>query len=147
MKQILFTLLVALFIIAACAPATLQPVVTDEPAATQPGGVTPSPTDSKLLRGNVYLDSIELLTMESYPLQFTLMLEGNLPTPCHELKVTVSAPDAENKIIVDVYSLTSPDVICVQMLEPFVENFPLGSFPAGHYTLWVNGEQVSEFDS
>jgi len=25
-------------------------------------------------------------------------------------------------------------------------NFPLGSFPPGHYTLWVNGEKVAEFD-
>lgn len=99
------------------------------------------------MRGNVYLDSTDLLTMESYPLQFMLVLKGNLPTPCHHLRVAVSLPDTQNKIIIDVYSVTDPNAICTQVMEPFEENIPLGSFPTGHYTLWVNGEQVAEFDS
>jgi hypothetical protein len=45
-----------------------------------------------------------------------------------------------------VYSVSAPDTVCIQMLEPFSVNFPMGSFPSGHYTLWVNGEQVAELD-
>ena len=37
--------------------------------------------------------------------------------------------------------------ICMQVIEPFDVNIPLGSFPAGKYTLWVNGEIVAEFQS
>jgi hypothetical protein len=99
------------------------------------------------MRGAVYLDSTNLLTMESFPLQFALVLKGNLPTPCHKLKVAVSPPDAQNKIVVDAYSVFDPNVICAQALQPFAENFPLGSFPTGHYVLWVNGKQVAEFDA
>ncbi len=116
-------------------------------ADTDSNSYAPQPGDGALTRGNVYLDSTELRTMESYPLQFMLALKGNLPTPCNQLRVAVSLPDSENKIIVDVYSEIQADAICAQVLQPFEENFPLGSFPAGHYTLWVNGELVTEFDA
>jgi hypothetical protein len=32
------------------------------------------------------------------------------------------------------------------LLTPQEMNISLGSFPAGHYTVWVNGQQVGEFD-
>jgi hypothetical protein len=148
MKKIPFILMVALFAITACTPATAQPTVTDEPPPTQqPSDSIPVPSDSNLVRGNVILESTDLLTLESFPLQFILVLKGGLPTPCNELRVAVSPPDSNNKIVVDVYSVSDPNAICAQVVEPFEENFPLGSFPTGHYTLWVNGEQVAEFDS
>lgn len=112
----------------------------DNPYAPQPG-------DSNLVSGNVYIDRADLLTLESYPLQFTLSVSGNLPDPCHRLRVTVSAPDSENRIDVQVYSLTNPETMCVQVLEPFDVNIPLGSFPAGEYELYLNGEKVAEFQS
>jgi hypothetical protein len=80
-------------------------------------------------------------------LQFTLALKGSLPTPCHALRVAVSPPDPQNKVDVDVYSVVDPNSICSQVVEPFEENFPLGSFPDGNYTLWVNGEKIAEFVS
>ncbi|NJN78996.1 MAG: hypothetical protein HC797_00110 [Anaerolineales bacterium] len=107
----------------------------------------PQPADATLIRSEAYVDSADLLTLESYPLQFMLSLKGNLPTPCHQLRIAVSAPDAENKIFVEVYSVTNPDKVCVQVLSPFEANYSLGSFPTGNYTLWVNGNQVAEFQS
>ena len=128
-------------------PGGDEPVSSDDPLPPKTDDTIPRHGDDALLRGNVYLDSIDLLTMESYPLQFSLALTGSLPTPCHQLRVSVSPPGAENKILVDVYSLSSPDAICAQVLQPFSQTIPLGSFPSGHYTLWVNGEQVIEFDA
>ena len=158
MKQILLISIGMIFLLAGCAPATLQPP-TDEPGMNNPassetpppaqnGNATPAGAeDPNQPRENAYLDSMELLTMESYPLQFSLALKGALPTPCHKLKVNVAPPDAQNKIRADVYSISDPNMVCAQVLQPFEENFPLGSFPAGHYTLWVNGKQVAEFDA
>ena len=121
-------------------PPVDDPIINEEPFLPRPG-------DKALHRGTVYLDSIDLLTLESYPLQFSLALAGNLPTPCNHLRVAVSPPDAENKIVVNVYSVTDPNAVCIQVLEPFEVSIPLGSYPSGHYTLWVNGEQVAEFDA
>lgn len=147
MKNILITLTTLLFAVSACAPAMDEPVNSETPSAPQPDGYAPSPSDLTLTRGEAYVDETNLLALESYPLQFMLNLKGSLPTPCHQLRVAVSAPDSENKILVDVYSVSSPDSICVQVLEPFEVNIPFGSFPTGHYTVWVNGKQVTELDS
>jgi hypothetical protein len=166
MKRLLIALLI-LTLLAACAPTQTPlpdtPVDSNTPQSSEPPvGLTPRPgdpvspktddtlprpSDSGLVSGAAFIDSIELLTLESYPLQFSLALTGSLPTPCHQLRVTVNPPDAEKNIYVEVYSVTAPDAICATMLQPFTENVPLGSFPAGHYTVWVNGEKVAEFDA
>lgn len=150
MKLFFVILITSIFILAACSPAVTN-TPADEPgteSATQRSdGLMPSPVNSNQERGNVYLNSTELLTMESYPLQFSLVLKGNLPTPCNKLKISVNPPDAQNKIVMDLYSTINQDMVCIQALQPFEENFPLGSFPTGHYTLWINGIQAVEFDA
>lgn len=107
----------------------------------------PQPADTNFSRGEVYMDSSDVLIMESYPVQIALVLKGNLPTPCNHLRVVASPPDEHNRIQVEVYSVTNPAETCIQVLEPFEANIMLGSFPTGHYSVWVNGEMVGEFDS
>ena len=143
MKKLMYALTVIIFTLSACGPVTFMPTATSSPIPS----LIPAPTDSDLVRGNAFVDSSELLILESSPLQFMLVLNGSLPTPCNQLRVDVSPPDSENKIAVDVYSVAKADEICAQVVEPFEENVPLGSFPAGHYTLWVNGDLVTEFDT
>jgi hypothetical protein len=142
-----FTILIFLLIASACAPAPDEAVSSDEPASPQTGEYAPSPADGSLTRGTVFVDTSELLTLESYPLQFNLNITGNLPTPCHKLRIAVNTPDSDNNLHIDVYSVVDPGEICIQVLEPFSVNQPLGSFPQGHYRLWVNGEMVAEFQS
>ena len=144
-KFILITMLVIL--LTACAPLTAVPISTPTLPTMQPKDYAPRPASGRLMRGGAFLDSSDLLTLESYPLQFSLSLKGNLPTPCHHLRVTVSPPDADNKVVVDVYSVTDPNTVCIQVLEPFDVSIPLGSFPSGHYFLFVNGEEIAEFDA
>ncbi len=148
MKTTTILLLILIFALSACAPKADEPVSTPPlPSPVEQNGYVPQPSDSNLMRGSAFLDAKELLTLESFPLQFMLHLTGSLPTPCQQLRVAVSQPDSENKILVDVYSVSNPDEICVQVLEPFDVTIPLGSFPTGLYTLWVNGEMVAEFQS
>jgi len=155
-----FLTLLLISLLTACAPTqtplpdtpvdSMPPMFTPrpgDPVSPKTDDTLPRPGDKALHRGTVYLDSADLLTLESYPLQFSLALAGNLPTPCNHLRVAVSPPDAENKIVVNVYSVADPNAVCIQMLEPFEVSIPLGSYPSGHYTLWVNGEQVAEFDA
>ncbi len=156
MKQILFIITILIFASSACLPITGDPVNQNpsypnpsypNPSAPQTGDFAPQPGDADFLRGEVYLDSTELLTLESFPLQFMLSLKGNLPTPCSRLRVKVSPPDSEKRVAVDVYSVIDPAVMCAQVLQSFDVNIPLGSFPEGKYTLWVNGDMVAKFQS
>lgn len=147
----------------ACAPATepavgpdtLHPdtIITSPPVFDPTGtestnlSTSPNPSDKKLERGNVFISESGLLVRESFPVQIALVLSGELPTPCHQLRVNVDPPDNENKIHVEVYSVFDPNMTCIQVLKPFQESIPLGSFPTGHYTVWVNDAQVGEFDT
>jgi hypothetical protein len=93
------------------------------------------------------IESTELLTMESYPLQFMLSIQGNLPTPCHQLaRGSQSAGCGKQGGRGCVFG-DKPRCHLHQVLQPFDTNVSLGSFPAGAYTLWVNGEMVAEFQS
>ena len=107
----------------------------------------PKPEDQNLNRGNVYLNDASLVIRESFPPQVSLSVQGDLPTPCNQLRADIGAPDAENKIDVDLYSVTNPDKVCAQVLQPFEVTIDLGTFPSGHYAVWVNGEMAGEFDT
>ena len=164
MKRFLIFLLTATFLFACNRSQTIQtetPSYPNEPSYPNapsypnesdsdhpiPQAYAPQPGDRDLERGNALVENSELLVMESYPLQITLVLEGELPTPCNQLRAAVNLPDKQNRIRVEVYSVIDPGQICVQVEEPFEVNVGLGSFPSGNYTVWVNGEMVGEFDS
>lgn len=105
----------------------------------------PIPGEDTMNRGPATVVQSELVIMESYPLQLRLELSGNLPTPCNHLRAVVHEPDEQNRIEVEVFSLTEPDVVCIQVLESFEADISLGPYPDGSYTVWVNGELAGEF--
>lgn len=61
--------------------------------------------------------------------------------------MNINSPDAENKIFIEVYTVYNPDLHCIQVVKPFEETIELGTFPSGHYTVWVNEAKITEFDS
>lgn len=151
-------LLLLIFLLAACAPLSTGTVPPDTavtsppegsapPANPSPGPSVPLPDDGQQSREPVYIDEASLLIRESFPPQISLSIRGSLPTPCHHLRTEIAAPDQDNKIAVDVYSVVASDQICIQVLEPFDEQIELGTFPGGHYSVWVNGQLAGEFDS
>jgi hypothetical protein len=149
-----FVLLLALSVaLAACAPRAETPTApdlptnSDTPQSPRAPDYSPQPGDVNFTRDAAYINSFELLTMESSPLQFSLALKGALPTQCNKLRVQIAEPDAEKAIAVDVYSVIDPAATCTQALEPFEITVPLGSFPAGHYKIVLNGGQAAEFDA
>lgn len=126
-KYLLFVLIACL---AACAPAA-----------------TASPTPQGV-KGPLYISSAELLIMESFPIQVRLHVTGDLPTPCHRFQAEVSQPDAENRIDVNIYSLSNPELMCAQVLQPFDESvsIPMSGRPDGTYSVYLNGELIGQFE-
>jgi hypothetical protein len=129
------------------APVTGPPKNGSTPIQTPDMPFAPKPDDVNLSRGNVFINESGLLIRESFPPQITLSVSGDLPTPCHELRANIQEPDSENKINVEVYSVIDLNLACTQVLKPFQEDIELGTFPSGHYTVWVNGDRVGEFDT
>ncbi len=104
----------------------------------------PSAGDENQVRGAVFIDKTDIVVLESDTPKFVLRISGALPTPCHEVRVVVSEPDDMNNIQVEIYSLTSPDEICIQVLEPFETIVPLDVYLNGKYQVLVNGEVIGE---
>jgi hypothetical protein len=101
------------------------------------------------MRGEVQIDSASLTLTKSQPPQAALTLAYFQPTPCNNLRVEVSRPDARSRISVHAYAVAEKDKPCSLMAlrTPLQASLNLGSFPTGHYSVWLNGVQVGEFDS
>lgn len=146
-------LILALALLIGCSPTPTAtpspdlPVNNLTPMPTPENAYDPQPGDAKLQRGPALVEESGILTLESYPLQFQLAVSGTLPDPCHNLRILVHPPDDANDIAVEVYSVSDPDQICIQVVQPFNAIVSLGSFPSAHYTVTVNGEAAGEFDA
>lgn len=105
--------------------------------------VVPQPGEKDLDHGPVFLDTSEVLTLESAPPQLRLHLVGSLPDPCHALRVAIGVPDARKRIQIEVYSVVqNPDLMCAQVLVPFEVTVPLQGLQAGDYQVLVNDQDL-----
>jgi hypothetical protein len=117
-----------------------------EPQAREatPAPWDPVPGDSEMLRGEIELVNVKMISLESDPAQFALQIEGALPTPCHLLRVEASNSEDQSSIEVDIYSLIDPDRICIQALEPFSEAIPLVGITNNGIHVIVNNQLIGE---
>jgi hypothetical protein len=77
-----------------------------------------------------------------------LQLSYRLPNPCHLTRIVVNPPDPTGRINVKLYSVFEPNKPCTLMAlaTPLQATVDLGSYPAGHYTIYMNDEKAAEFD-
>ena len=99
-----------------------------------------SPLPSGGSPGAVYVDSVDIRYLESFPVQVQLVVRGSLPTPCHQAIFEVQ--DLGDVIDVQLWSLADADAICIQALEPFELVIPLGSYETADIPVNLNGEAV-----
>lgn len=114
--------------------------------AEGPGTTSPPPSTGSIAEdaGPVYVDSTDILLMESFPVQVALRVTGSLPTPCHQPVWEVHDDGAT--IAVTLASVADPGEVCIQVLEPFELSIPLGAFESGARAVTLNGEPVGEFE-
>ncbi len=157
-KTLLLSLVLLLLTMTACAnlgvaaPESPTPVVASavdgDTSVSSDDPVAPAPPSNLVVTGPVDAAEIEadLLLMESFPVQYLLVLRGTSPTPCHQVLTTRNEPNAQNEIHIEAVFAADPDEMCIQVLGEFSSSINLGSFPAGEtFTVWVNGVQVAEF--
>jgi hypothetical protein len=134
------------FVLSACLPQPAAIPVPVTPQANNP--YAPQPGDESMARGDAEIVSASVLMAESFPPQISISIAYRLPTPCYQLRVSISQPDNQNNILLVIYGVAPKDKPCnlMALLTPQQTNINLGSFPAGHYSVWVNGQQVGEFD-
>jgi hypothetical protein len=105
----------------------------------------PTPDDARMERGNFFFEAATLMPQEGQPGVYDLYIEGSLPTPCNAPRVQINPPDANNRILVDLYSVIDPEMMCTQVIQPFAGQVAtLGGYPSGTYQVMIEGQTVGE---
>jgi inhibitor of cysteine peptidase len=90
--------------------------------------------------GTATVEKIQIMTLESFPVQIHVLAEGYLPDGCTEVdKVTIEREG--NTFTVKISTKRPKDAICTQEIVPFNETTPLDvqGLKSGNYTVNVNG--------
>lgn len=111
-----------------------EPVTSDDPVEPT---ASFSEEERERFKEAAYLDDMQLITLESFPVQIHAVLTGNLPDGCTRIaEIKVEKP-SENVFDIHVYTLRPEGLACTQALVPFEESVPLDVYglPAGEYTV------------
>lgn len=86
------------------------------------------------------VESIDILTLESFPVQINVIAEGYLPDGCTEID-KIKTEREGNTFNINITTKRPKDAICTQAIENFKETIPLEvrNLSAGNYTVNVNG--------
>lgn len=90
--------------------------------------------------GTANVENIQILTLESFPVQVQVIAEGYLPDGCTEID-EIKTEREGNIFNISISTKRPKDAICTQAIESFTETIPLDvqGLKAGNYTVNVNG--------
>lgn len=123
---------------AACGGGTADtPAATETPPATQAAA---PPISTQPDRGQAIVNGIDIMTLESFPVQVNVVARGELPDSCTAIDQVISQR-GDTDFRVAVTTIRQPDQVCSQVVVPFEETISLdvAGLPAGTYQVSVNG--------
>jgi hypothetical protein len=154
MRRLLLAAMTAALLISACGSGAGGSVdeddLTDEPTTDPDAPVssddTPVPTDEAdpadgdFVMGEATVESIDVLTLESFPVQIHAVVRGVVGDSCTELGM-ISTRQEDDTFIITIPTTRDPDAICDQSATTFEETIPLDvvGLAAGTYTVEANG--------
>ncbi len=146
----LIPLILTLLILAACTlPAPQTPTTSpDDPITSEtPVATEPAPPAGEMITGVALVDNVDLLLLESFPVQVNATVRGNLPDGCTTLDQIIPTRNG-NTFTVSITTLRPADQVCTQALVPFEQTFALdvNGLPAGDYTVTVNTTATATFN-
>ena len=133
-KKLLLSILALALLLASCGQPTASPTPTTAP------GQEPTVVEGGVITGEAMVESIEILLLESFPIQVRVVAQGNLPDSCTEIGEITKKQDG-NTFQVTITTSRPADAMCAEVLVPFEEAISLDvvGLPAGIYTVTVNG--------
>jgi hypothetical protein len=109
----------------------------DAPTAYVPAT---EPSDDGVIEELAPVEDIDILILESFPVQINVVARGNLPDGCTTIDQVTQERDG-NTFRVTITTVRPVGMECTQALEPFERVIALDVYglPAGVYTVDVNG--------
>ncbi len=100
----------------------------------------PQPGDEKLSEAPAYIEGVSWEGTFTRPL---LRIWGNLPTPCHQLRLQSTGPDAQGAVHLRLYAVIAPQTECIEVLAPFEVRVPLPPGFRQKDQVFINGVPLS----
>ena len=138
--KVVYSLLVALSLL------VVLPLSACSPNESASGAPVPPNDDAS--GGKAYVEEVELMVMESFPVQVRAVIRGQLSDGCTEIQETrVIYDEASQTFRVQLDTYRDPELMCTQALVPFEETVDLDvrGLSAGTYTVEVQ-DQAESFE-
>lgn len=115
-----------------------DPVSSDDPTATPEP--EPYPGDEEMIIQDAVITGVDIHIMESFPLQASVQIDGELGDGCTELAPIETEREGDT-FHITVQTERPADAVCTMELRFFSETVPLDieGLEAGTYTVDVNG--------
>jgi inhibitor of cysteine peptidase len=90
--------------------------------------------------GTANVESVQIMILESFPVQIQVIAEGYLPDGCTEIN-EIKTEREGNVFNINISTKRPKDAVCTQAIESFTRTIPLDvwGLKAGNYTVNVNG--------
>jgi len=150
MKSLKFLLILTMIIsLVAFSGCTGNDVDTDDGIQDQVEGETPPSNDippqfdetdnGEYIYGTAVVEDIEILILESSPVQVNVVAKGYLPDGCTEIGDITKSKDG-NTFVINIETIRPADAMCTQAIVPYEEVIPLDVYglKAGAYNVVVN---------
>lgn len=97
-------------------------------------------TGGDYIYGTAKVESIQIVTLESFPVQIQVIAKGYLPDGCTEINEIKNESEG-NAFNITISTKRPKDAFCTQAIKSFTETIPLEvrGLKAGNYTVNVNG--------
>lgn len=118
-----------------------QPQSSETPGVVTPATQEPGvPSETETVRGLAPVETIEIVMLESFPVQVQVIARGNLPDGCTTIDESL-VERAENNFRVTITTTRPAGAICTEALVPFdqVVSLDVLGLSAGSYNVDVNG--------
>ena len=94
--------------------------------------------------GTANVETIQVLILESFPVQVKVVAQGYLPDSCTEIN-EIKTEKEENSFNINITTRRPKDAVCAQAIVPFNETISLDvrGLKAGNYSINVNGVKGS----
>lgn len=100
------------------------------------------PATGDVIHGVADVEEVDVLIMESFPVQVSAVARGSLRDGCTQIhEVRTRFEEGSQTFVVEITTVRDADAVCTQALVPFEERVELEvrGLPAGTYTVEVNG--------
>jgi len=112
--------------------------------AENASGTPTLPDGGDVISGEATVEEVNLVFMESFPLQVRAVVKGYLADSCTTIDQT-TVERVENTFQVTITTRRPAHEMCAQMVQPFEKSIALDVYglPAGEYTVVANGVSTS----